>query len=177
MGYGVRIRCKCRSSDLMLGCGFSYPMVYQEIMDAMKKGEYGDEIKDLVNNTEFVAVNAENEAYYCDKCGKATARKSLDLYKPKDVEKVKKEVVGRWTVADEYIDKTMGELGELPYWNPSEMEDEDNNWVLLKEYLHVCPECGNVMKKIDPEELVGKTCPKCGEKFNDGLIFDEYLWD
>lgn len=174
MGYGINVGCKCRRKELTLGCGFSFPAVYQETMKDIKTGKYGPEMKDLANNTEFVAVDAETEPYFCEKCGNIEALQPLDLYKPKDVKKVKEQVIGRWTAVDSYDGRKIEELGELPYWFHREGEDEDDNWMLLKEYKHVCPGCGGVMRKINEDELEGKTCPKCGEQYK---VFQGILWD
>ena len=37
MGYGINVSCKCQDKELMLGCGFSFPMVYQETMEDIKE--------------------------------------------------------------------------------------------------------------------------------------------
>lgn len=173
MGYGLNVGCKCRSQELMLGVGLAFPMVYEETMHDIKSGKYGKEMKDLANNIELVTVDAEGEIYFCEKCGNVESLQPLDLYAPKDVNKIKKRVVGRWSASEPQQNKTVEELGGLPYWTPRE-DVENGDYVLLKEYIHVCPECGGIMKKISEEELKKKKCPKCKEQYE---IFEGCLWD
>lgn len=169
MGYGLNIHCGCRDKELMLGVGLGYPMVYRETVEDIKAGKYGIEMKDLMNSGKYVAVDAENYIYYCDECGCVESMMALDLYEPKDIEKVEKRVVGRWSAAEPAQNKTVKDLGELPYFN-----SDDEDFALLKEYKHVCPKCGKVMRKINEEELEKKTCPRCGEKYQ---MFSGILWD
>ena len=169
MGYGIGVKCKCQDKELTLGVGMMYPSAYKETMDAIRAGEHGAEMRDLVRSGKYIAVDAEYFIYYCDKCGCVESMTALDLYEPKDVKKVEERVIGRWSAAEPAQNKTVKELGELPYFTSN-----DDGYVLLKEYKHVCPECGNVMKKISEEELREKTCPKCGEKYQ---VFSGILWD
>ena len=169
MGYGITVHCKCRDKDLMLGVGLGYPMVYAETMDDIRSGKYGEEMKGLVNSGEYIAVDAEYYMYFCEGCGAVESFQALNLYEPKDAEKVGKRVTNRWSAGDAKNTMTVEEMGGLPYFNSN-----DEDYKLLKEYKHVCPECGKVMKKIDEEELAKKTCPKCGEKYE---AFESILWD
>ena len=173
MGYGLNVSCKCQNKELMLGVGLGFPMVYEETMDDIKSGKYGKEMKDLVNSTELVAVDATSEIYFCEKCGDVECLQPLDLYAPKDAEKIKKRIVGRWSAAEPQHNETIEELGELPYWTPRD-DVENGDYVLLKEYIHVCPKCGGIMKKITEEELEKKKCPKCKERYE---ISAGCLWD
>lgn len=170
MGYGINISCKCQDKELLLGAGLGYPMVYQETVDDIKAGKYDSEMKDLMNSSKYVAVDAEKYIYYCEECGCVECMTALDLYEPKDIKKVEERVVGRWSAAEPAQNKTVKELGELPYFN-----SDDEDFVLLKEYKHVCPKCGKVMRKIDEEELFEKTCPTCGERYEEGG--DIIMWD
>ena len=169
MGYGINISCKCQDKELLFGAGLGYPMVYQETVEDIRSGKYGSEMRDLMNSSKYVAVDAEKYIYYCDECGCVECMTALDLYGPKDTTKVGERVVGRWSAAEPAQNKTVKELGKLPYFN-----SDDEDFVLLKEYKHICPECGKVMRKVDEEELKEKTCPKCGEKYQ---MFSGILWD
>ena len=169
MGYGIGVKCKCQDKELMLGVGMGYPSFYRETMEDIRSGKYGAEMRDLVKNGKYIAVDAEKYMYYCDKCGCVEDFTALDLYEPKDIKKIEERVVGRWSAAELAQNKTVKELGELPYFN-----SDDEDFVLLKEYKHVCPKCGKVMRKIDEEKLKEKTCPKCGEKYQ---MFSGILWD
>lgn len=169
MGYGLNIHCGCRDKELMLGVGLGYPMVFEETVNDIKFGKYGEEMKGLINSGKYIAVDAEYYMYFCDGCGMIESAQALDLYEPKDVKKIEKRVMGRWSAAEPAQNKTVKELGKLPYFN-----SDDEDFVLLKEYKHTCPECGKVMRRINEEELESKTCPKCGEKYQ---MFSGILWD
>lgn len=86
---------------------------------------------------------------------------ALDLYIPKNIEKIKKERVGQWSVAVANLDKTVGELGELPWWLP----DDEDNFIMINRYEHVCPICGSRMSKVNMEEIIKEKCPKCGQNY------------
>ena len=170
MGQGIEIGCKCRRKELMLGVGMMHPMVYQETMNKIRSGKHGSEMQDLVKSRRFIAADVEMYAYWCDGCGWIDSLMALDLYEPKDVEKVRKRVVNRWSAGDEKNKQSVEEAGDLPYFT---VPDED--YQLLKEYKHVCPKCGKVMRKIDAADLEKKGCPKCGEKYK---VEDSFiLWD
>ena len=88
----------------------------------------------------------------------------LDVYAPKDVEKIKKERYGI---------KTVEEWGEQPYVGQRDLA-EDYDMVL--HIIHQCPVCGKEMKIIDEESLPeGKLpCPRCKHlNTPSGVIF----WD
>ena len=121
----------------MLGVGLGYPMVYREIVGDIKAGTYGSDMKGLMDSGKYVAVDAENYIYYCDNCGCVECMTALVLYEPKDIEKIEERVVGRWSAVEPTQNETVKELGELPYFN-----SDDEDIVLLKEYKHVCPKCG-----------------------------------
>lgn len=178
MGYGVNINCKCGSKELILGVGMAFPMVYQETMKDIKNGKYGKEMAKLANETELVTVDAELTPYLCENCGFIEANQCLDLYKPNDIEAAKKVVIGNWTAAEPRSNKTVGELGDWPYWTPPSNDEDDfreneGDYVLLKEYEHMCPKCKKMMKKVT-ENLENIKCPKCGEKYK---TFPGVLWD
>ena len=178
MGYGVNIHCKCRDQELWLGVGMAFPMVYQETMEDIRSGKYGKEMAKLANETELVTVDAELTPYLCESCGLVEANPCLDLYKPNDIEAARKAVIGNWTAAEPRSNKTVGELGDWPYWTPPSNDEDDfgeneGNYVLLKEYEHMCPECKKLMKKVT-DDFENIKCPKCGEKYQ---TFPGVLWD
>ena len=170
MGYGIGVKCKCQDKELMLGVGMGYPSFYEETMEDIRSGKYGAEMRDLVKSGKYIAVDAEEYMYYCDKCGCVEGFTALDLYEPKDAKIVGKRIARRWTAGDKEIEQTVDELGYLPFFT-----SDDDEYVLLKEYKHACPRCGKVMRKIDEEELFKKTCPTCGERYEEGG--DIIMWD
>ena len=181
MGMGINIGCKCHNAtarEFMLGVGMGFPYVYQETVKDIKAGKYGEEAKNIMTTIPYAAVDLVTTLYYCDKCGHIDEDEPMDIYIPKDVEKVKKQPVGRWTAADPLENNTIlnEEIGELSYWTPpSEFEDDNRpEYVLVKKGSHPCPKCKNEMRAIDEEELEKIKCPKCGSNY---VIFPGVLWD
>lgn len=169
MGYGINAGCRCKNRELMLGVGMGHSIVYRETMNEIRSGKYGDEMKGLVDSEKYIAVDVENYIYYCEGCGCIECFRALDLYEPKNTEKVGKRIIGRWSAGEEYNTKTVKDNGGLMYFAA-----DDEDYKLMKEYKHVCPECGKVMERVSEEELAKKICPMCGEKYQ---VFPGMLWD
>ena len=154
MGYGIGVKCRCQEKELILGMGRKFLSIYEETMNNIRVGKYGVEMRDLVKNEEYIAVDIEYYAYFCKSCGWVGSLIALDLYKPKDTKKI------------EQIIEKYGLLCSL---------SDNEDYVLLKEYKHMCPKCRKVMKKTKTDELFKKICATCGEKYQDsGLIM---YWD
>ena len=155
----------------MYGVGYFYPSFYDETINDIKTGKYGSEIKNLFNKTKSVTVDAEYEIYWCPECGYFNDPVCLDLYKPTNSETA--ESSSSYFIPDFY---------------------GDENYILFKEYEHMCPKCGKLMQKVatkkeqndyykKQEEAYEKgertktgediytikinklTCPECGEKY------------
>ena len=171
MGYGINIGCGCRGRELMMGVGMAFPHVYSETMKDIKSGKYGTEMQSIVNGGKFIAVDAEDRLYHCEKCGYFDAEPALDLYAPIDIEKVKNREVGRWTAAEPNSRTTIGELGEIPFFTA-----DDEDFRIIKPYIHVCPGCGSIMKETTEADLLQKTCPQCGQQYS-GSEEPTILWD
>lgn len=174
MGYATSIHCKCQEKPLWLDVGMGYHAVYQETMKNIKDGKYGPEMKDLVLNKKYVVVDATFQPYYCEKCGYVESTMPLDLYEPRDMKEVETRIINRWCAADPSINKTVGELGEFPYWYPN---SDKKGFKILKKYVHICPECGELMKKTNIDKLFGTKCPKCGEKYSRVPGILDIHWD
>ena len=73
MGMGKIFKCEnCGESFItMMGIGMNFPFEYQEIVNDIKNGKYGEEFKDLMLSREGVVVDLEKCLYICDKCGSA----------------------------------------------------------------------------------------------------------
>lgn len=58
MGNGIALKCsKCKKEySINWGVGFSFPDVYKKTLKAIKKGKYGDKLKQLSQDTELVAA-------------------------------------------------------------------------------------------------------------------------
>ena len=165
MGCGYGFRCKkCGYHfDAMLGVGMLFPIVYEETVKAGREGKFGEEIQHFLKEYPEGALNAENAAYRCGKCGRDAAEPVLTMYLPKDPGKEKDPEKGRWSVAfpGEGID----------YVAPYELETE---YKVHKIHPHFCSACGGRMRRMADRELkAGLRCPECGEMMEPSYE----LWD
>lgn len=160
MGDGISFHCnKCgHRADATFGIGFRFPSVYQETVEEIKAGKYGQEWKELFEKTPGAAINAEMEFYACPYCGGFANEPNLTMYAPNEpgITKVHNE---RFSIAhpaegSEYV--MLYELGE--------------KYRRVKAFVHKCPECGKRMHKYRwGEEL---KCPECktGAMEMDGIL-------
>lgn len=166
MGSGVVLKCNCGAVyEISLGIGMMFPTVYQETLEAVEKGQYGIEWQQLVSNTKYIAIDAERYLYYCEECGRWEVQYGLSLYKPKSVEMLANK---------EYGIKTVEEWGHVPY---ATISDFERDYVLLKEYKHICTKCKHPMKRISSlSELnhIELRCEECGDLLQIG---DYIMWD
>ena len=174
MGYATSIKCKCQEKPLWLDVGIGYHWTYQEVMKKIRQGEYGPEMKEIIQHSPLAVVDATLEPFLCDKCGYVESTMPLDIFEPKDIEEAKKTVINRWSAGDPPINKTVEELGEYPYWYP---HADKKGFKIVKKYNHACPKCGNIMKKTSIKKLYKTQCPTCGETYSKVPgIFDMH-WD
>lgn len=161
MGQGYKYVCKkCGEEyDIHTGLGMMFPNVYAKTMKDISEGRQGNSRKDLFKKIPYLAVDAEEYYYECEDCGFWSVEQGLDLYEPKDVDKIKKMKFG---------EKTVEELGSIPYVINTELK---KNFVLIDKYEHKCPNCKGLMKKRNKRII---SCPNCGTK-NSPL--GEELWD
>lgn len=163
MGTRLGIKCACRLEGVGTGVGMNFPHIYKETISKIKAGECGQLLAAFANSTDYVTVDAELAAYFCEKCGHISSEKRLDLYKPRDIEKAKKTVVGRWTVADSEQEQTVGDLGFFPYWvKPNPIFDKDDDFELIHKHEHACPECGSAMIEFNEDSHL--KCPRCNKE-------------
>ena len=108
MGNGIALKCsKCKKEySINRGVGFSFPDVYKKTLKAIKKGKYGDKLKQLSQDTELVAVDAEDHVYLCRKCGHWIVEPGLSLYAPNNPVLLMRKRYGI---------KPVEEWGEVPY--------------------------------------------------------------
>ena len=152
MGMGKIFKCEnCGESFItMMGIGMNFPFEYQEIVNDIKNGKYGEEFKDLMLSREGVVVDLEKCLYICDKCGSAEQNFCFDFYVPKkqeDIEKVTKDSF---------------------YVTPSELKED---YELILKIEHTCDKCNSEMRKVEINETVTLECPECGSKMKeDGFV-------
>ena len=153
MGKGYAYRCKkCRNKySVHLGVGMRYPSVYQEKLAEIARGVYGTELKDLINSTDYVAIDASRVIYICSSCNKWELGTDVTLYAPNDPESISKK---------QYGIKTVEEWGYVPYVLDWELK---RDYHVLKRYYHKCEKCGQFMHKASSEEEQNLQCPECGE--------------
>ena len=160
MGNGLKFVCaECGEEySVDYGIGFGFPRVYKKCIQALKKGKYGSEWKELFLSNKYAVIDAESYVYLCKKCGHWEVEEGLSLYVPKNPEKILKRI--KEAGKDFYV---MSD--ELKY-----------NYRLLKRRIHKCSKCGKVMHKANSEEEFFLKCPKCGTKPRLGNVFPVY-WD
>ncbi len=165
MGQGYEYRCrKCgKGISVLTGVGFLFPITYAELMEKGRAGELGKEIQEFLNDHADGALNAEEAAYQCKKCGNVISEPILTMYLPKDPEKIKTKHKGRWSIAVPAED--------MDYVSPGDLKED---YKVYKIYPHYCGKCGSRMRKLTDKELeAGLNCPVCGEAMESGII----MWD
>ena len=93
MGNGYALKCNnCGFEiDVMLGRGFLYPSVCQDLIEKAKNGEFGEEYRRIVVSNPHSVIDGNKELYACKKCGDLKVEENLSIYTPKEVtSKVKK---------------------------------------------------------------------------------------
>ena len=151
MGQGYVV--KCRNCDyeecVRLGVGMMYPQEYADLVKGIKAGEYGDELREYFINNPGAVVDAQLELYYCPVCHNFEFEYNLSLYRHKQ----NKELVNG-------------------YW----IREYDNNedYVFVRAYKHICSKCGNQMHKIKKSEFDNLVCPKCGQPLE---VTSQIMWD
>ncbi len=164
MGQGFTFTCaKCGYVySVHPGSGFMYPDEYQELLQNIESGRYGEERQRLLKETPYAAVNAETFVYICRSCGHWGEGKDITLYAPNNPEAIPHK---------QYGIKTVEEWGYVPYVMQYELVSE---YHVLKRHYHICSKCHKKMHKASDEELCNLSCPKCGtvNGFNGAMFWD-----
>ena len=150
MGTGYRYVCsKCKEEyEVFQGIGMLFPTTYKNLVDKIKKGEYGKEWKELFETTKNVAVDAETHIYCCSECRSWNAEPGISLYVAVNDSAIEDVKNGYAVFYDD--DSIPAMMGNKPEYR------------LLKEYEHKCKKCGSVMHETGNEEICSLPCPKCG---------------
>ncbi len=164
MGSGYGFKCKKCGCDYNIHCGIGmmFPTVYKSCIDDVKKGVYGDEWKSIASCEKYFAVDASLNLYICNKCNNWNTQYSMSIYKPKSDNDI---------INKRYGEKTVKELGYVPYVTPFDLKDD---YTFIKSYIHKCDKCGHRMHKVDIDHLSSLPCPKCGSENNE---LDMIRWD
>lgn len=142
-------------------------MVYKETVDAMKKGEYGEQGKKFFEEHPDGAVDCETAVARCSACGEYGHVPALTMYVPKkDYDSSKIELKGIWSVAFPF------EGADYVSWS-----DLEEFYDVHEKYDHRCPECGGVAEIVDFEkelEAGELACAMCDGKME---VTDLIMWD
>lgn len=128
-----------------------YPNVYREKLARIAEGAYGTEWKELIDNTDYAAIDASKVIYICDYCNMWEIGTDITLYAPNDPESIPEKQYGIYTVE---------EWGYVPYVTHRDLE---RNYHVLKRYYRKCKKCGRRMHKASDEKERNLSCPKCGQ--------------
>lgn len=145
MGTKYVFKCfKCKYQiDISLGVGFSFPMLYKEIVEKAKSGDFGETMKEFLHTFPEGRIDAENALYLCQACGNMEVLPELSLYLPK---------------------------GEAPKRFPFKGEsyvthrDLERDYALFEAYQHKCSKCQRIDTLIPREEILSSKfikCPQC----------------
>lgn len=161
MGYGTVYNCKnCGECyAVMLGVGMNYPFVYDEIMEKIFKGEFGEDFQKIAEKTENVVVDAVNYLYVCEKCGYWGENHGLDLYQVKNENLIK-----------ENKDKSKNWIEGWRFFK----HNTKDFWI-LKRVKWICPQCKSNMKRFgEIDKLPILKCSQCHEELveNGGFCWD-----
>lgn len=151
MGHGLIVKCKkCKTEKAFhTGIGMRFPSVYKEVISGIHKGNYGKEWQVFFKENPGAAVDASRSIYQCEACHELVEKYDLSLY-----------------------NNNKGNPPEHGVCLPWELTEGDYEFV--KKYEHRCPKCGNVMRKIDEDNVPSLSCPQCGRKL---IIDDGLMWD
>lgn len=157
MGMGYNAKCtECGYEfGVLLGCGFTYPSVYSENIEKMKKGELGKEAKEFFEKYPGGVINSENAVSKCTVCGNYDEVYDLTMYKPK-----------KGLDLPENVDFIM-------------VNEMKGKYIKHMSYPHKCSKCGSdskIYNKFEKDLMNGLLkCPKCsGDMMDDPW---DILWD
>lgn len=167
MGQGYSYKCSECGNDynVWLGRGMGFSDTYNETINDIKAGKYGELWRDFFNEVPYMAVDAERYLFICKECGKWKVDKNLSLYAPKRPEAIPRKRYGI---------KTVEEWGYVPYVMSYDLM---RDYRLVHKYAHICEKCGKDMSVIGTDDLnkVEKLpCPECGT-IND--VYGYVNWD
>ena len=177
MGYGSLMSCmKCQKNyQLFTGCGMEYFLEYKRLMAQIRKGKFGPKMQKIVLDDDFVAVDAEQKLYVCDKCGYWNVEKACHLYKPKSRAAVIQNQIDKFA-DDEFFksisyDEEKNEIRtvdgvlvplsrvfpEVYLWG-----ENRKNYTRILKVNHQCAKCSEIMRETNEDEKVELKCPDCG---------------
>lgn len=165
MGKGFMSECmKCHLTfEGYYGAGLLYPQKYEEIMEDIKSGKLGEEIKKIFEEHPDAAFDASTTVLLCEECGFIETGDNLSVYLTINEEAESNEQSERWSVAFEAKDFKL----ILPW-------DFKDNYRKIYDYPHRCSRCSGKMEIVREEEYECLHCPDCKEKMK---VVDFFRWD
>ncbi|MBR3655021.1 MAG: hypothetical protein IKN62_06300 [Elusimicrobia bacterium] len=146
---GIMISLKCTKNEkhnetFLIGRGKGFPKIYQQVINSIIKGKYGEEIKQFLKENPKGAINCEYKIAQCKKCNHLERVYELSMYIPRknyNPDKAIKRYINGYDLKTKYKK--------------------------IKEYQHICPKCKCEMdivkiKYDEYEDIVGtKKKVKC----------------
>ena len=149
--------------DIYVGSGFAAPVEFNETVEKVKNGTFGEKWKTMFESHPKTLVNIERTLYVCPSCGHYHSEPNMGLYVLKD------------GLTEEEI--------ELAGQEPNDKEARyvylyNMMWSLqyyrkIGNFIHRCPECGKRMHEGGYKDK--PKCPKCGKQGN--IERGRILWD
>ena len=86
MGSGKVFHCNACGEEFsaMTGVGMVFPSIYEETVQDIRSGEYGEDWKKFFEEHPDGVVNCEKEPLICEECGVPKCEMNLSLYLPKE---------------------------------------------------------------------------------------------
>lgn len=82
MGTGFQLKCeKCGYSvDIYKGIGMLHPLLENEVIDEIKLGKHGNDLKRMVEDNPVFLTDISHEAFLCDKCKQIKSDLKVELH-------------------------------------------------------------------------------------------------
>ena len=140
-----------------------FPHIYQETLERIKSGEYGEKWKELISSEPYLVIDAEQHLYRCGKCGCWEVEPGLTVYAPNE------STLNQIRSDDQ---NGSGEKVRIPVYTWE--HDFSLKYHRIKTYIHKCPRCGMKMKRArKSNDMMFLPCPKCGTENTGDII----RWD
>lgn len=123
-----------------------FPIVYKEIVEKMKKGNYGKQGVDFFEKYPYGAINAEKVIAQCIQCKELYTVPDLTMYIPKNYEEIE---ILKGISSHQYDDQ---------YVTPNDLNKQ---YKKIAKYKHSCPNCQGELKIV--KNLKSLKCPRCSE--------------
>ena len=151
MGSGKVFKCNACGEEFSAktGIGMLFPSIYEETVQDIRSGEYGEDWKKFFEEHPDGVVNCERELLICEECGVPKCEKNLSLYLPK---------------------KGAKDLPKHPFG------DDFKKFNLYSKYQHKCNKCGGACNVVKSTKIKRVTCPECGGVMEEDLG-GAILWD